>query len=287
MKTRWKSSLLLLFLCCGVGCDDAPAPQPLSAQQKYEKAQALLKPNVENAASDVRGALQLLREAAQAGYLPAMLDYAGIFLEGSKDGSVTKNRVEAMQWYRRAAAAGSMEAEYYIGFILYGDRKVEAAMPYFQRAADAGIPEAQFLYGRILLQKNDARGVDYVRRAAESDRAATVAQAAYTMGVVCQEGRGGQKVDLPQAVEWFKRSADAGDPRALHLVGLMYLNGKGVEQDEQKGATMLRLAAGQDYPAAIKDYITYLQSLDDPTPYADEIRAWATRLQELQKNAKP
>lgn len=287
MKTRFCSSLLLLFMCCGVGCDDAPAPQPLSAQQKYEKAQALLKPNVEHAASDISGALQMLREAAQEGYLPAMLDYAGVFLEGSKDGVVPKNRVEALQWYRRAAAAGSKEAEYYIGFILYGERNVDAAMPYFQRAADAGIPEALFLYGRILLQKNDSRGVDYVSRAAESDRAATVAQAAYTMGVVCQEGRGGQKVDLPRAVEWFKRSADAGDPRALHLVGLMYLNGKGVEQDEQKGVAMLRLAAGQDYPAAIKDYITYLRSLDDSAPYADEIRAWAARLQELQKKKNP
>ncbi|MDO4751369.1 MAG: tetratricopeptide repeat protein [Akkermansia sp.] len=279
------SSLLLLFSFSGlfVGCsDDVPGAAPLTPQQKHEKAQALLKPSIELPASDYKGAIQLLREAAAQGYVPAMVDLAGIYLGGSKDGSIKKDRIVAFDWYRKAAEAGSIEAVYSQGFIRYDEGNVEAAVPYLQRAADAGVPEAQYLLGRILLQQRDVKAVEYIRKAATSDRAATVARAAYTMAVVYQKGWAGEKIDLPQSVEWFKRSADAGDPRALHLVGLMYIQGAGVEKDEPRGVSMLKLSAGQDYPAAIKDYITYLQT-HDAAAHADEIRAWVERLKELSR----
>ena len=73
-----KRLLLLLRLLLCAACQKDDADQPTSPQAMYDKAQALLKPNVENAKSDFAGALQWLRKAAEGGLLRAQLDLGGI-----------------------------------------------------------------------------------------------------------------------------------------------------------------------------------------------------------------
>lgn len=277
-------ALLLLFAASVVcSCSDSePVQTTLTPQQKYERAASLLKPNSEREAPDYAGAFSLLQQAADADYLPAILDLAGVFLEGSRDGSVKKDRAKALQLYRRAVEMGSTDALYYCGFILHEEKKTEEAISYFSKAAKAGLPEAQYRLGRILMRQDNPDAVALIRLAATSNRASVVASAAYTMGAIYQDGKLGQSADMQQAVSWYERAANAGDCRAQHLIGLMYLLGEHLPADVKKGEALLRLSAGQDYLPAIDALIRYLFE-KDADMHADEIRAWSGRLQQLQK----
>ena len=51
-----------------------------------------------------------------------------------------------------------------------------------------------------------------------------------SLGVMMSEGQGVPK-DEAGAVRWFRRAADAGDPRGMYGLGLMYYQGAGVERD--------------------------------------------------------
>lgn len=276
---------LLLFFSASIisSCgDDEAAPVALSPQQQYERAAVLLKPASEREEPDYKGALRLLQQAADADYLPAILDLAGVYLEGSRDGSVAKDRAKALQLYKRAAAKGSADALYYCGFILQGEGKVNEALAYFKKAAVAGLPEAQYRLGRILLQQNSPEALQLIRMAATSQRASVVASASYTMGCIYQDGKLGVQPDMQLALDWFERSANAGDRRAQHMIGLMYLLGEHLPADVKKGEALLRLSAGQDYVPAIDALVRYLFKADAEA-YAEEIRAWSERLQQLRK----
>ncbi|MBQ4593477.1 MAG: sel1 repeat family protein [Akkermansia sp.] len=283
MNMKKKALLLFSFTLLAAACsEDSDNSAVLTPQQMYEKAAALLKPNTEHEQPDYTGAFRLLEQAAAADYVPAMLDLAGVYLEGSRDGSVSKDRANAFQWYTRAAQLGSTDALYYCGFILLEDKKTAEAVTYLQRAAQKGLPEAQYQLGRLLLAQNSPEALPLIRAAATSQRASIVAAASYTMGTVFQNGKLGVQKDMGQAVEWYLRSADAGDRRAQHLVGLMYLLGENLPADEKKGEALLRLSAGQDYLPAIDALVRYLFDTDADA-HAEEIRAWSERLQKLQK----
>lgn len=283
MKKIFNALLPFSFVLLAASCTDEPAvpSASLTPQQQYERAAALLKPNAEHEKPDYAGAFALLKQSAEAGYLPALVDLAGVYLEGSRDGSVKKDRQQALQLYSLAAQQGNAEAQYYCAFILLQEKKTDLALPYLRNAAQAGLPEAQYRLGRILLQQDNADALPLIRMAATSQRASVVAQAAYTMATLYQEGKLGVTASMPQAIEWYQRSADAGDPRAQHLIALMFIVGENLPQDEKKGEALLRLSAGQDYPPAIDALVRFLFD-KDPTAYADEIRAWVVRLQKLQ-----
>lgn len=268
-------SLPLLLASCGDEKQES-APQ-LTPQQMHERVQALLKPNVESSATEYKEALSLLQRSAAAGYLPAQVDWAGVLLEGSKDGSVHKDPEQAFQWYARAAKRGSLVATHNCGMILRDKGLLAEAIPYFRTAALGGVPESQYQLGRILLQQGNPEALAFIRKAAESDSAATVAAAAFTLGHVYGKGKAGIPADAEQSTQWYIRSANAGDPRALYIVGMMYMTGDGVPQDQQKGESLLRMSAGQDYLPAIRLLIDHI--LQSP----EEIEAWTKREQELKK----
>lgn len=278
------SSLLLLFCVQGlVSCsDDAPPAPQMTPQQMYERAAAVLQPNSAQEKPDYAQAFSLLSQAAKAGYLPAIIDLAGVYLEGAVDASVPKDRQKALELYQRAAARGSAEGMYYCAFILLHEQKLQEAIPYLRAASDAGVAEAQYELARILLQENVPAAVALFRKAAESQRPKIVASASYMLGIIYLKGYSDIQADMKQAIPWLIRSADAGDARAQYMVALMYLTGDNMTVDEKKGEAMLRLSAGQDYQPAIEVLASYLFR-KDPEAHADEIKAWSDRLQELQQ----
>ena len=76
------------------------------------------------------------------------------------------------------------------------------------------------MLGQLYLQgrgvpKDDAKGADLVRRAAETG----LAGAQYTMGLLLVEGRGGMPKDPATAVLWFKAAADQSHVPAYCWLG--------------------------------------------------------------------
>lgn len=271
--------LLLLFpllLCTACQKDDAETPT--TPQAMYDKAQALLKPNAENAESDFSGAMQWLRKAAEAGLLRAQLDLGGICFAGGQGQKV--DIPQAFDWFTKAAAQGSKEAEVFLGIIQYegllGEKNLQAAMEHWRHAAVAGIADAQYRLGRVLAQAADTRkeGIEWLSKAS-----AGVPQAATALGNLYYQ----YLQDPATAASWFEKGALAGDPLAQHIFAEMLLLGEPMEKDTERGMAMLRMAAGQDYKPAMARLINVLRNSPDAGTNEKEAAAWDTRLQELLK----
>lgn len=274
MKRAWLLVLLLLL----PACRQNPADDPDSPESQYAKAQSLLKPNVEHAESDFAGALACLQKAAEGGLLRAQLDLGGIYFAGGH--GVAADARQACEWFTRAAAQGSREAEVFLGILQYdgslGRKDVQAALSHWRRAAQAGIAEGQYRLGRLLVQSEDTRkeGIEWLEKASS-----TVPQAATTLGNLYYK-----YLNEPDAAAgWFEKGAMAGDPMAQHIVAEMLLLGDPLPKDPERGMAMLRMAAGQDYKPAMARLINILRNGKEAAGNEKEAAAWDARLQELMK----
>lgn len=278
----------LLALCLLAACDsDTPnADEPQTPQEMYERARALMQPNVEHDASDAEGAMTWLRRAAEGGILQAQTDLAGIYLSGSRDGKVKPDYAEAFRWFSAAAAQGSKEAHLFLGMLCMdgnGTAKDEAAaVAHWRVAAEAGIAEAQFRLGRVLARRPDSskEGIDLLRRAVREGQRGGVSQAATALGAIYMKGVN-VPADPKEAAKWYERGAMGGDPLAQLVFAQMLLLGDPIPRDEQRGMAMLRMAAGQDYPQAIALLINLLRNAPDAAAHEQEAEAWNKRLEKL------
>jgi TPR repeat protein len=66
----------------------------------------------------------------------------------------------------------------------------------------------------------------------------------FSLGVMYLEGRGVPQDDQT-AVTWYRRAAEQGDAAAQTNLGWMYANGRGVPQDDKTAVTWYRRAAEQ------------------------------------------
>jgi cell division septation protein DedD len=74
-------------------------------------------------------------------------------------------------------------------------------------------------------------------------------RAQYNLGVMYLSGRGVEQ-DFVAAAEWHRKAAEQGLAEAQHGLGTMYYRGDGVTQDFIEAAKWFRLAAEQDLPNA-------------------------------------
>ena len=123
--------------------------------------------------------------------------------------------VEALRWFRRAAAQGVADAEYALG-VWYVD-------------------------GRGGLEPDDMEALRWFRRAA----AQRVADAQNVLGYWYLNGRGGLEQSDEDAVRWFREAADQDLPGAQVQLGLAYEMGRGVEPDDVEALRWFRRAATQ------------------------------------------
>ena len=288
MNTKYFTALAPLILSVAFSaCGDAEKAAPSTPEAMYARAQELLKPNVDGDASDFAGAMQWLTRAAEGGLVQAQLALAGVYLEGGKGANA--DPVQAFDWFSRAAAQGSAEAEFYLGYILYNGlgRAADkpAAMAHWRKAADAGIGEAQYRLAHLLLQDvaTVAEGLQLLQKSAAAQAPKLAAQAACDLGNICAKGQHGVAVDMQKAAEWYARAARGGNSRAQLVYAIMLLSGDPVPADPQQGMAMLRLSAGQDNPQAIALLINLLRNSDDAEANEEEAAAWATRLESSRK----
>lgn len=223
---------LLLFAATGIADAALGLPGPVARAERDAGTDL-------SAAAHAR-AMFLAR--AEAGDRLAMAHIGLIYLTGV-DG-LPIEYPQAFKWLSRGVEKGEPRAMEGLG-VMYETgagvaKNAQAALSLYRRAADTGggdATDAMNLVGKLLLAggiglpKDEAQGVQWLRRAASRG----CADAMRAIGGMYIYGSGGLPKDMTEALKWFRRAADAGEPSAMRDVGIMYCNGYGVAKDEEAG----------------------------------------------------
>jgi TPR repeat protein len=229
----------------------APAPAPQAARPDPAPAAPVLAPAPAPAPA-ASSRLDELRQAVKDGEPERILalakpladrgDAYGLYAYGKHNGDPVVGR----KALARSAGMGLPEGMNTYGFFLQlgigGPQDLKAAREWYQKAAAAGDSDAMLAYGQMLLDgkggsKDVTGGLRFMSKAAERDPAK-----AYFLAVRYRDGDNVPK-NLPKAVEYMRKAADAGFATSLNDLGVMYALGNGVRQDAAEAVRWYRKAA--------------------------------------------
>ncbi|KAG0256886.1 hypothetical protein DFQ27_005430 [Actinomortierella ambigua] len=212
------------------------------------------------------------RKAANGGNVVAQIRIARMYENGQ--GVVPSNASKAVTWYRRAADGGSAEAQLALGRMYtdgYGVKEdTFQAVRWYKMAAKQGHHEAQtilgqwFALGRGVIQ-SDKQAVKWLTLAAEqgnpaaqtwlgrmyldlySSRRLVTSKASWRTKLSGTLNKEDAKTNqsLGMGIKWFTRAAEQGDANAQHYLGLMYDQGRGVDQSDVEAIKWYTKAAEQ------------------------------------------
>lgn len=144
---------------------------------------------------------------------------------------------------------------------LGGPSDYQAAAKWFQEAANQGVVEAKFNLSNLY---ESGTGVprDTGKAIALLEEAAAMGDiiAAFNAGSLLSEGRSDFQKDIPRAIRWYLKAADAGYASAQYNLGWIYTQGVGVPKDWPAAATWFAKAAAQGQAKAQMDLGTMLAS---------------------------
>lgn len=212
---------------------------------------------------DPEEAMKWYRKSAEQGYVGAMHTLAEYYSGWWDD--VPEDMEMAYKWYEMAAEKGEKyrlpwiftyvdkEEEYKLGLDYYNDQDYSNAKEHLLKAAELGHAEAQYVLGNNYLDD----GYDLYEAFSWYFKAAKQG-VAYAMGMVAQIYEYGIedyiKPDESKANEWylkaaeqFREDADKGDAESQFMLGELYCDGYGVEQDYSEAAIWYRKAAEQGH----------------------------------------
>jgi uncharacterized protein len=185
---------------------------------------------------------------ARAGDDVAALSVAKDYEAGLND--ARKDQVEAARWYRQAALAGNMEAQFLLSRLIAKGSPglpVDATdgLKLLQSAADKGFAPAQnelgLRYQRGLgVSVNVAEAAKWFQKASEQGHVS----AHVNFGLLLVRGEGVPQ-DHKKAQALFEKAANAGDSWGLNNLGSMYEMGWGVPKDLAKARAFYEQAAAK------------------------------------------
>ena len=192
----------------------------------------------------------LARVAKDDADAPAMTLIGQLYNEGL---GVRRDYLEASRWFRLAADRGDRQAMFALALLtLEGKgtpKSVEAARALFEKAAALGHAGAWYNLGVMALDLPN--GADFTA-AAQDFRAAADggnADGAYSLGLLYREGKGVEQ-DRGLAASWLRRAAEGDSLGAQIEYGIALYNGDGVKKDEAAGFRLLMKAAARNNPVA-------------------------------------
>lgn len=227
MKTIIHQRTHIIILLAAAGAIPLAGAQPASVSSiensieakspdsTYQAARALLKEN--HGEDSVRKGFQMMLEAANQGYLPAIAGVAYLYNTGM---GTPKDNAEAAKWFRMAAEKGHAISQYNFGKVLVADE----------------IPLPDEVVDR---KAQHEEGMEWIRKAA--DQGLDAAQSTY--GIIILRGDFGTKPDATAASGYLKPAAEAGNLEAINALGMMHKTGNGVACDPGSSERLFRRAA--------------------------------------------
>lgn len=215
--------------------------------------------------------------AFQGGYLPSANNLGFIYQRGQLG---TPDLAKAIYYYRYAAEKGLPLAQLNLGLLYEKEGQPERAFQLYQQAAEQGQAGAMIQLYRcywigIGVIPDHAQAMQWLLKAAEANNPS----AQYLMGYRYEnrelEGSGAERQLLPsnmsEAVRWYRRAADQGWADGQYHLGLCYLKGTGVEQDEERGLELIRAAADREHSQAMYELVNlYAKGIGAPRNAQDK-----------------
>ena len=197
--------------------------------------------------------IQWLREAAKQGNKLAIYRLADFLRDGK---GVEKNDVEAIELLKQGVKLGSAECQASLAVAyLFGDHvevDKERAHNLLQLAKLQGYAWGTYLLGMTYEQgdgvsQNFDKAIECYKEIADEEP-----RAAYRLGYLSL-WRDEHDQDLPAAAKWFMNAAERGNADAQLHLGIMLLNGYGVEESASKAEKWFKLAADQGNRSANRE----------------------------------
>ncbi|OQY55555.1 MAG: hypothetical protein DRR08_02820 [Candidatus Parabeggiatoa sp. nov. 2] len=169
----------------------------------------------EKTLSTTQTEIELLRQAAELGYVAAQFQLGTAYYTGQ---GVPQDFQEAVKWYRKVAEQGFAVAQHNLG-VAYSKgegvpQNYEKAFGWYRKAAEQGDSSAQNNLGNMFrrgqgVPKDYVEAVKWYRKAAEQENA--IAQ--YNLGVAYSRGEGVSQDDN-EALKWYQQAASLGHAKA-------------------------------------------------------------------------
>ena len=185
-------------------------------------------------------AVYWFRKAADQGYVAAQNNLGNYYRYGE-----TEDPTQAVYWYRKAAEQGYADAQYELGYCYrfsYGVTKDNAqAEEWYRKAAEQGHDIAQSILTVGWMQE----AKDDFPKAIKGDK-----EAQYKIGWYYRYGSHDVPENFVQAVYWYRKAAEQGYAEAQYELGYCYMGGNGVAEDETQAVSWYRKAAEQGHADA-------------------------------------
>lgn len=200
--------------------------------------------------------------------IPELQAYAGYAYHHGL--GVKEDVKKAYEWYLKAAEQGEAFAQYMVGgFLAVGravDENLTEARKWLKKSADQDNEEAKQLLRKIRLGFEEA--FDLLKKKQYEESLPSLETYAEDLGdyrngemyYYCGLGFD-QLKDYDSAFRNFSKAADKGNENGQAYVGLYYVLGNGVEQDQKKGRYYLNMAAGKGNKVAV-DLIRLINGKD-------------------------
>lgn len=230
-------------------------------------------------AKDIQAGLSAIKAVAAGGNADALALLGDIY-SAPASAAVARNPAAALDYYQRAASAGSVAADLRAGeMIAHGDgtvRDVQKGRAMVRRIADMGNPAALISLGD-LLREPESRAVDGAGALGAYARAADLGDpdALMRLGDFYSDGMT-IAVDLPKALEYYRQATRLGSTAGLVRIGAMTARGQGTPQDVAAGRGMVQMAIDTGDAAAFVVMGDLLSRGDGgPVDLAAAVRAYS------------
>ncbi|KAF9162694.1 hypothetical protein DFQ26_003299 [Actinomortierella ambigua] len=165
--------------------------------------------------------------------------------------SAEQNDDEASRWQEKASDQRKSDSQIGLDFATQGGSP--ATETDFKAAP---LPPAKLRYRLSVLKPSLVRVMTTSFTKQNNANAIVQLQAAdtgnataqNTLGLMYWNGRGVEQSDV-EAVKWFIKAANQGSPSGQNSLGIMYENGRGVEQNGTEAVKWFTNAANQGYPS--------------------------------------
>ena len=220
---------------------------------------------------DFSRALQYYRLAADSGFPKAYARIGILYRDGL--GS-QKNPEEAAKWFQLAADKGDSFGQFNLGLLYEEKGDLPRALRLLRKAAEQGQTEAMvrmyfFLWQGKGMPLDHAEAMRWLTQAANDGNAYAQCLLGYHYKYPEWEGSGPNRhlprSDLPEAVRWFRLSADQNWAGGQYYLALAYLGGEATQKDEALGLEMMRKAADQNHSDALCELASlYSRDMGEP-----------------------